>query len=205
MGAHFGFHPGYPPHAIAAGADAMVVSAHKNLPAYSQAALALAVTDRLPRHRLEAAFDATNTTSPAGAILASIDASRALLAARGTAMLEQLAGLVGQARQQLLGRCPGLVVPEAADFEAGRFDPAKLVLLLAETGASGIEIETDLEDEGIALEMADPDIVVATVTLADTPETVGRLTEALAAAIQRRRRTPGTGRRPRAGPSSRTP
>ncbi len=30
--AHFGFHPALPPHAIAAGADAMVVSAHKTLP-----------------------------------------------------------------------------------------------------------------------------------------------------------------------------
>ena len=41
-GAHLGFHPGYPPHALAAGADAMVISAHKMLPAYSQAALVLA-------------------------------------------------------------------------------------------------------------------------------------------------------------------
>jgi len=37
--AHFGFHPDLPPHALAAGADAMVTSAHKALPAYTQAAL----------------------------------------------------------------------------------------------------------------------------------------------------------------------
>jgi lysine decarboxylase len=33
--AHFGFHPALPPHALGAGADAMITSAHKTLPAYS--------------------------------------------------------------------------------------------------------------------------------------------------------------------------
>ena len=45
--AHLGFHPGLPPHALAAGADAMVTSAHKALPAYTQGALVLARTGLL--------------------------------------------------------------------------------------------------------------------------------------------------------------
>src|SRR5207237_3400195 len=45
--AHFGFHPLLPPHALAAGADALVTSAHKALPAYTQGALAMARTTRL--------------------------------------------------------------------------------------------------------------------------------------------------------------
>ncbi|HEY4853217.1 MAG TPA: hypothetical protein VII22_20710, partial [Streptosporangiaceae bacterium] len=44
--AHLGFHPDLPPHALAAGADAMVTSAHKALPAYTQGALVLARTGR---------------------------------------------------------------------------------------------------------------------------------------------------------------
>ena len=40
--AHLGFHPDLPPHPLAAGADAMVTSAHKALPAYTQGALVLA-------------------------------------------------------------------------------------------------------------------------------------------------------------------
>ena len=78
-GAHLGFAPGYPHHAFHAGADAMVTSAHKMLPAFSQASLVLARTDRIDADRLERAFEATQTTSPSGAILASIDASRAFL------------------------------------------------------------------------------------------------------------------------------
>ena len=83
--AHLGFHPDLPPHALAAGADAMVTSAHKALPAYTQGALVLARTGRLlDAARLDRAFEATHTTSPAGAIMASIDAARALLARDGS-------------------------------------------------------------------------------------------------------------------------
>ena len=46
-GAHLGFHPALPPHAIAAGADALVTSAHKTLPAWSQGAIVLAQTERI--------------------------------------------------------------------------------------------------------------------------------------------------------------
>ena len=85
--AHFGFHPDLPQHALALGADVMVTSAHKALPAWSQAALVLARTERVDRARLDAGVEATATTSPAGAILASTDAARALLAHHGRELL----------------------------------------------------------------------------------------------------------------------
>src|SRR6266436_3478711 len=52
--AHLGFHPGLPPHALAAGADGMVTSAHKALPAYTQGALVLARTAQAGNGRLDA-------------------------------------------------------------------------------------------------------------------------------------------------------
>jgi arginine decarboxylase len=51
--AHLGFHPDLPPHAIAAGADGMVTSAHKALPAYSQGAIVLDRTEMLNGARLD--------------------------------------------------------------------------------------------------------------------------------------------------------
>ena len=94
--AHFGFHPDLPLHAIALGADAMVTSAHKALPAYTQAALVLANTDRIDASRLERAFEATHTTSPAGAILASIDAARSLLERDGEELVGHPPGRCGE-------------------------------------------------------------------------------------------------------------
>ncbi|MEN3308258.1 MAG: arginine decarboxylase [Micromonosporaceae bacterium] len=183
-GGHFGFHPALPGHALARGADALVTSAHKTLPAYSQASLIVARTERLDPHRLDRAFDAGNTTSPAGAILASIDGARALLSARGAELLDPLIAMVARARERLRA-VPGVLVPGPEDFPAGRFDPAKLVVVVAGSGASGIDVERDLLHADVPVEMADQDTVVPVVTLADTGTTVERLVEVLCAAILR--------------------
>jgi arginine decarboxylase len=182
--AHLGFHPDLPPHAIAAGADAMVTSAHKALPAYTQGALVLARTGRLDRARLDRAFEATHTTSPAGAIMASIDASRALLAASGKELCGRLLTVVAAARARL-AQVPGLGVLAGPWVE-----PTKLVVLLAGTGAHGNAVETDLIAAGMPVELADRDTIVPIVTLADDAGTMARFTEALAASVERHRGPP---------------
>jgi lysine decarboxylase len=187
--AHFGFHPDLPHHALRQGADALVLSAHKTLPAYSQASVIVARTDRLDAHRLERAFDLANTTSPAGSILASIDGARALLEHRGADLLGWLIGAVDQARRRLR-EVPGLLIPGPDDYLPARFDPTKLVVLVAGAGASGIAVEQDLLADGLPLEMADHDTVVPIITLADTDETVDRLVAALIASVERRRGQP---------------
>lgn len=182
--AHLGFHPDVPPHALAAGADAMVTSAHKMLPAYTQGALVLARTDRLDAARLNRAFDATHTTSPAGAILASIDAARALLARDGEQLCARLLQSVAVARDRLR-QVPGLIVLDAPHVE-----PTKLVVLLAGTGAHGHAVEADLIAAGMPVEMADRDTVIPVITLADDPGRAGQFADALAAAVERHRSEP---------------
>ena len=176
--AHLGFHPALPPHALAAGADAMVTSAHKVLPAYTQGALVLARTGRgrldparLHPARLDRAFEATHTTSPAGAIMASIDAARALLARDGEDLCGRLLRVVAAAKDRLR-QVPGLDVLDGPGVE-----PAKLVVLLAGTGAHGIAVENDLIAAGMPVEMADRDTVIPIVTLADDDAAVARFTE----------------------------
>lgn len=185
---HHGFHPDLPPHALAAGADAMVTSAHKVLPAWSQAAIVLARTTRsggrLDADRLERAFDATHTTSPAGALLASADASRTLLARHGREVTGRLRDLVAAARRRV-GDVPGLAALDGPDV-----DPTKLVVLLAGTGAHGHAVEADLVAAGFPLEMADRDTLVPMVTLGDDASTVDPFLDALVAAVERHRGTP---------------
>ncbi|HYN75434.1 MAG TPA: decarboxylase [Candidatus Limnocylindria bacterium] len=185
-GAHLGFHPALAPHALACGADAFVTSAHKALPAYTQAALVCARTERLDRDRLDRAFEATHTTSPSGTIIASIDAARALLARDGERLLGATIALVAQARERLAA-VPGLVV---LDGPSARVDPTRVAVGLAGTGAHGLDVEDDLEALGFAVELADRDSIVATVTMADSPDTVGPFVDALIASIERRRGDP---------------
>jgi lysine decarboxylase len=183
-GAHFGFHPALPRHALDLGADALVTSAHKALPAFSQGALVLARSGRISRSRLDAAVEATATTSPSGAVLASIDAARALLVRDGEALLGPVVEAVAAARERLRA-VPGLVV-----LDGPGVDPLRVVVVLGGTGADGNAVEADLLVRGMPVEMADRDTVVAMVTLADTPETVEVLTEALVVAVERHRGRP---------------
>lgn len=186
-GAHLGFHPSLPPHALQAGADALVTSMHKSMPAYSQAALVVARTGRLSAERLQAGFDATATTSPAGSILAGIDACRALLGSDGETLIARLLETVSWARDRLRKAIPELVLPDASGFPEGRFDPTKLVIQLAATGADGLEVENDLIAAGVPVEMADRDTLVAMVTLVDGRPEIERLTDAVAASVLRHR------------------
>lgn len=184
-GAHFGWSAGYPEHAIGLGADAVVMSAHKTLPAYSQACLIVARTDRLDRDRLDRAVDACLTTSPAGSVLASIDASRAVLQSRGAQLLDQLAAQVHAARVRLRA-LPGVEVPGPEDFPAGRFDPAKLIVIVSGAGVDGVAVEQDLLHRGIPVELADRDMLVPIVTMVDTQDDLEPLLVALESSITER-------------------
>lgn len=182
--AHFGFHPDLPPHPMQSGADAMVTSAHKTLPAWSQAALVMARTERIDPARLDAGVEATATTSPAGAILASIDASRALLQRDGRALLSDAIAATRTARERLQD-VEGLTV-----LDGPGVDPVKLTLVLSGTGADGNVVEQDLIAAGLPVESADRDMLIAVVSLADTHQTLARLADNIAASIDRHRRDP---------------
>ncbi|MGC4111815.1 MAG: aminotransferase class V-fold PLP-dependent enzyme [Nocardioides sp.] len=188
-GAHLGSHPALPPHPFAAGADAVVTSAHKTLPAPNQGAVVLARTTLLEADRLDRAMDATATTSPSGTILAGVDGALALTAARGEELAGALLDRVRRARA-VLRDVPGLVAPDTVTFGSGCFDDAKLVLLLAGTGADGLAVDRDLAAAGFALEMADRDLLVPMVTLADDDGAVEALAAAIAVAVERRRGEP---------------
>jgi lysine decarboxylase len=169
-GGHFGFHKDLPAHVLAMGADALITSVHKALPGYSASALLLAQTKYLDPVRLEQSFETTHTTSPAGAPLASIDATRALLQTRGPELLGALLENVAYFKDRVQSHFTVPVFLNPSDFPTGRFDPVKIVLRANQLGASGIAIEKSLGDRGVRVEMADQDTVVFLATLADTRE-----------------------------------
>lgn len=182
--AHFGFHPELPRHPLQLGADVVVTSVHKTLPAWSQAALVLARTGRVDPARLDAGVEATATTSPAGAVLASIDAARALLERDGDALLGDALAATHAARDRLR-EVPGLVV-----LDGPNLDPLKLTLVLSGTGADGNAVERDLLAAGLPVESADRDVIVGVVSLADTAATLDHLASVLVAAVERHRGAP---------------
>lgn len=187
-GAHLGFHPALPPQTLALGADAMVTSAHKTLSGFTQSAYLFARAGLIDLGRLDRGFEALHTTSPSAAILASLDRTRALMAQRGEQLLGRTILLAHRARHRLAS-IEGLQVLGLGGA-APAYDPTKLVLALAGTGADGLAVESDLWEQGIRLELANRDTLIPLVTIGDTEESVERLVAALERSLERRRATP---------------
>jgi arginine decarboxylase len=189
-GGHFGFHPEVPPHALQLGADAFVTSVHKALTGYTQAALLVARTERLDPDRLTRAFDATHTTSPAGQIMASIDATRALLERDGEALLSEALRISSSARDRLRG-ISGVDVLDEADVPArSRFDPTKLTLSVAGAGVDGGVLDDALADLGYPVEYSDRNTLVATVSIFDDADEIDGFVDTVIETVEKLRGEP---------------
>jgi arginine decarboxylase len=185
-GGHFGFHPELPKHAFQVGADALITSVHKALPGYSASALLLARGQYLNLDRIEQSFETTHTTSPAGAPLASIDGVRALLQTRGVELNTELLKNVAEFKRTVQSEFALPIFLYESDFPVGRFDPSKIVLRVQQLGASGIDVENDLQTVGVRVEMADRDTIVFLATLADGAEEFATLADSLIPILKRR-------------------
>ena len=191
-GSHLGFHPDVPPTALSQGADAQVVSTHKTLAAFTQSALLLARSGFLDLDRLDEAFDALNTTSPSAAIYGSIDRMRRRMASDGEAMVGEAVRLAGRAGRQIAAIAGVEVFGDRVARDHGHlaYDPTKLVISLAGTGADGLDVERDIWDAGVRLELADRDTLVPLVTVGDDDRAIDRLVGSIAASIASRRTDP---------------
>jgi len=183
-GAHLRFSTALPPDALAAGADAAVISVHKLLAGLSQASVVLARGVRVDPDRLRGMVSMLRTTSPLAPIYLSIDAARRQMIARGEPLWGEALSLAALARKRL-GAIPGVAVLGADDARqpgSVGFDPVRLTLSLVALGLAGYELERRLRaDHALAVEAADPHNVVVNITFGDSAATVDRLVGAVAA------------------------
>lgn len=162
-GAHLPFLGGESPFA---GADLLVVSAHKTLPVYGQGALLFAGRD-YPAKDVRRAASVVGTSSPSYPIMASMDCARAYLESR-------------EGRLELLCKksCVARLAARFGTLKNVRLDPLRLTLEAADKG--GFALKKRLEAEGIFPEMADADHVVFLFSVSNTAEDFTRLEDALA-------------------------
>lgn len=181
-GAHLAFHPGLSVPAIAAGADVVVTSVHKTLPALSSGSLLLA-GPAADADRLAGAVGMTQTTSPLLPLLASIDLARRDLALDGHRLVGRAVSLAARLRRGLAA-VPGLRVLDAPalGLSEARVDPLKVVVDVTGLGLSGLDAEARLRGvEGVAPEGSDLRSVYLVVTLGDGPASVAAAVRGFAA------------------------
>ncbi|MBQ9634942.1 MAG: aminotransferase class V-fold PLP-dependent enzyme [Acidaminococcaceae bacterium] len=186
-GPHLGFHKELPPSAMQCGADMAAQSTHKILGALTQCSLLHAKGARIDLRHAADVMSLLTTTSPNYLLMGSLDATRAQLAERGPAMLEDALRAARVLRSELQ-KIPGLQVigPEQV---VGRYgiaaaDITKVTVNLKEWDCSGIKAGELLRKEKIAVELTDPQNVLLLVTYADWapvqwPDTVARICHTL--------------------------
>lgn len=181
-GAHFGLHPIFPRSAVRCGADLVIQSVHKTLPAFTQSAVLHLCSDRVQPEKLAQFLDIYESSSPSYVLMAGISRLVPFLqeegAARFDALAEQLRLFYEKARQL---RC--LHVIQEEDLEqpfAYAHDPSKILISTRDCSISGKQLyERLLWDHRLQPEMYSGEYVTALCSLMDTAEGFERLLSAL--------------------------
>ncbi len=175
-GAHLGFHPAWHESSSRLGADLVIHSTHKTLPAPTQTALLHVNGGLVSCDRLRRFLKICQTSSPSYILLAGIEDCLDIVERGG----ERLFGELESSWSRMLGElsaCKGLVFPDRRDRAQ---DIGKLIISTAKIGLSGWQLyDMLLEKYQIQPEMAGESYVLAMMTIGDSQEGFRRLTDAL--------------------------
>lgn len=185
-GAHLGLAEGFPAGSVTGGADIVVQSLHKTLPALTQTGLLHVMGDRVDGDEVARQLAVFETSSPSYPLMASISAcvsrletERACLFAAYWERLERFDKRIrGLRRLRVL--CHGADTSTSHAFYG--FDPGKLVISCRGTGLTGIQLAARLRtNDRLETEMAMADYVLAMTSICDSDEGFDRLADALCA------------------------
>ena len=171
-GAHFGFHPYFPEHANAQGADVVINSVHKTLPALTQTALIHMNGIYADRDEVKKYLHIVQSSSPSYVLMAGIDECICMLKERGGEVFEAYVKLLEKTRARL-HELKSLKLVETDDR-------SKLVISVKGTDCSSQELFYRLLKEyHLQMEMAAGSYVLAMTSVGDTAEGMDRLVRAL--------------------------
>ncbi len=163
-GAHFPFSSRLPEDAGRCGADIWVHSAHKTLPALTQAACLHIGSDRIDPLRAEIAVHSVQTSSPSYMLLASLDYARAVMESEGEVEFARLYGEINELASRLTKNTCITMEPSGPQRDFSR-----IVLNTRLSGKTGYALQSCLRESGIQAEMADLEHVVLIATIFDDP------------------------------------
>ncbi len=171
-GAHLGFHPAYPEHAVAQGADIVVQSVHKTLPAPTQTALIHKNGRLVDSRKLQRYLHIYQTSSPSYPLMAGIEEAILTLKKEGYERLERLANwkeMIYEVAQDLssIKICP-------------HTEPGKVIISVKKSGITGAWLyDIFREKYHLQMEMSSGSYVTAILTMMDKEEGIERLINAL--------------------------
>lgn len=180
-GAHFGFHESFPKSAVGLGADIVIQSLHKTLPAFTQTSV-LHVNRAGLEHRIEQYLAIYESSSPSYLLMAGIDRCIGLMETQGKELFDAYDKMLKEFyldMRQLKNLT--LAGPELiGEHGVYDLDPSKITVLVQNTALSGHSLQTLLREKyHIIMEMEAPDYVLGMTSICDTKEGFHRLADAL--------------------------
>ncbi|MDQ0190186.1 decarboxylase [Alicyclobacillus cycloheptanicus] len=180
-GAHFGLHPAFPQHSVAAGADVVIQSVHKTLPGLTQTAWVHCTGPRVDRDRVATFLRQMHTTSPSYLLLASLDVAQAWLRFAGPGAARRAMEILApveevRASMEILALAGDAAsVPEAPSVsgEGPWRDPLRHWVPTSSLRESR-RLQGMLAEQGLFVEYGDWDGVLSLFGFGVTPEVVDR-------------------------------
>lgn len=180
-GAHFGFHPYFPENANTKGADVVIHSLHKTLPALTQTALIHLNGTRTDRRKIRNYLHIFQTSSPSYVLMASMDECLRTVAEQGDVLFGTYVKNLESKRGELKK------LKHIRLMETEEFDRSKLVLSVKDTilkkenrvFTGKMLYERLLLEYHLQMEMAAGSYVIAMTSIGDTKEGMDRLLSAL--------------------------
>ena len=172
--------------AVRAGADLVIQSVHKTLPAMTQTALLHRCSDRVDAQRLHDSVAYFTSTSPSYVLVASLLRCLKFMERHGEAAMRafyaRLEAFYNRCEEltavKLFGPFWGNVSRKELFINGWCKDPSKIVILCPKRG---YEVAQSLRNAQIETEAASQDMVLALASLFDSEEGFDRLYKALAA------------------------
>lgn len=168
-GAHFGMHRLFPASSVALGADLVIHSLHKTLPALTQTALIHVNGPIVDRNRLRYLLSVHQTSSPSYVLMASIDQCVCLLSERRDSLFDAYAARLQRFYQKTELRSLSFLKTD---------DPSRI--LVRPPDAAALPLYHSLRERfHLQPEMAAVSYVLLLSSVCDDDEGLSRLSEAL--------------------------
>lgn len=170
--------------AITAGADLVIHSLHKTLPAMTQTALLHVKGERVNRHRLRKCLSMIQSSSPSYLLMASMDSCISYMMEHGAGRFAFFKRQTALLRERTEG-CRHIRIGAYRDvcekgYRLTGWDEGKLVISVKGTDITGQQLYDMLREKyHLQMEMAAGSYVLAMMTIMDTEQGFQRLADSL--------------------------
>lgn len=173
-GAHFGFHPAFPKNANALGADLVIHSVHKTLPALTQTALIHINGNMVDRKKVRKYLSIFQSSSPSYVLMSSIDACTDFLENKGQEAFASYVRRLSILRESLKD------MKHLQLVRTEHFDISKVVISVQHANITSLELSKRLlKQYHLQMEMSAGNYILAMTSVSDTEEGIDRLIRAL--------------------------